>query len=227
MNPAITCDCGREFNSLRGLRIHQTRWCKRRNYPTGECKSNDGLMTQEYPHCVQELIAERQRPVDITSKPRIQCPKGNQTVTRINLNQELSFLLTTHLEGPIYLQMSSFCRVIYDVCLEWFGAVTHKKDKTEGKRPNRRQIQKGKLRSEQRMLKRQLKEAPIHERLELQTILNDIQKRIFVISRTENQRKHRKKKRQARRSFYSNPYAFAKNFSWNQRVASLMYRKRN
>ena len=85
-----------------------------------------------------------------------------------------------------------------------------KKDKTEGKRPNRRQIQKGKLRSEQRMLKRRFKEAPIHERQELQNILNDIQKKILVISRAENQRKHRKKKRQARRAFYSNPYAFVK-----------------
>ena len=146
----------------------------------------------------------------IPHKPRIQWPKGNQIATLTNLDQELSFLLNTHLKGPIDHQLSSFCRVIYDVCLEWFGAVTNKKDKTEGKRPNRRQIQKGKLRSEQRILKRRLKEAPIHERPELQNILNDIKKRILVISRAENQRKHRKKKRQARRAFYSNPYAFAK-----------------
>ena len=57
------------------------------------------------------------------------------------------------------------------------------------------------------MLKSQLKEAPIHERLELQNILNDIQKRILVISRAGNQRK---KKHQTRRSFNINPYAFAK-----------------
>ena len=88
--------------------------------------------------------------------------------------------------------------------------VTGKKDKTEGKRLNRRQIQKGKLRSEQRMLKCRLKEAPIHGRPELKNILNDIQKRILVIFIAENQRKHRKKKRKARRAFYSNPYAFAK-----------------
>ena len=60
------------------------------------------------------------------------------------------------------------------------------------------------------MLKRRLKEVPVHERPELQNILNDIQKRILEISRKENQRNHRKKKRQARRAFYSNPYAFAK-----------------
>ena len=44
MDPATTCDCGREFNSLRGLRIHKARWCKQRNSPAGECKSNDELM---------------------------------------------------------------------------------------------------------------------------------------------------------------------------------------
>ena len=92
----------------------------------------------------------------------------------------------------------------------WFGAVTDKKDKTEAKRPNRQQIQKRKLRSEQRILKRRLKEVPIHERPELQNILNDIQKRILVFSRAENQGKHRKKKRLARRAFYSNPHALAK-----------------
>ena len=47
----------------------------------GECKSNDGLMNQDHPHGVQEPIAERQRPEDIPSKPRIHCLKGNQIAT--------------------------------------------------------------------------------------------------------------------------------------------------
>ena len=145
IKPATTCDCSREFNSLRGLRIHKTRWCKQRYSPTGECKSNDGLINQEKPHSIQEPIAEQPGPRDIPSKPRIQWPKGNQTTTWTNLDQELSFLLTTHLKGPIDHQLSSFCRVIHDVFLEWFGAVTNKKDKTERKRPNSRQIQKSKL----------------------------------------------------------------------------------
>ena len=71
MYPATTCDCGREFNSLRELRIYNERWCKRRNSPTGECKSNDGLMNQEYPHSLQEPISERQGPGDIPNNPRI------------------------------------------------------------------------------------------------------------------------------------------------------------
>ena len=118
MYPATTCDCGRKFKSLRGLRIHKAHWCKQRNSPTGECKSNDGLMNQEYPYRVQVPTAERQHPGDIPSKPRNQRPKGNQTATWTNLEQELSFLLTTHLKGPIDQQISSFCRVIHDICLE-------------------------------------------------------------------------------------------------------------
>ena len=66
-----TYDWGRKFNSLWGLWIHKAHWCKECNSPTGECKSNDGLMNQEYPHSIQEPIAERQCPGDIPSKPRI------------------------------------------------------------------------------------------------------------------------------------------------------------
>ena len=71
MYPATMSDCGREFNGLQGLRIHKVHWCKQRKSSTGECKSNDGLMNQEYSHSIQEPIGECQRPGDIPSKPRI------------------------------------------------------------------------------------------------------------------------------------------------------------
>ena len=96
MDPATTCDCSREFNSLRGLRIHKARCYKQRNSPTGECKSNDGLMNQEYPHSVQGPIVNRQRPVDIPHKPRIQWPKGNQTVIWTNLVRPGAFFFAHH-----------------------------------------------------------------------------------------------------------------------------------
>ena len=91
MYPATTCDYSRKFNSLRESRIHQACWRKQRNSSTGECKSNDGPMNQDYPHSIHERIAKRQRPGDIPSKPRIHWPKGNQITTWTNLDQELSF----------------------------------------------------------------------------------------------------------------------------------------
>ena len=41
-------------------------------------------------------------------------------------------------------------------------------------------------------------------------LLDDIKQEILVLSRAENHRKRRKKKRKTRESFYRNPYAFAK-----------------
>ena len=71
------------------------------NIYTGEYKSNDGLMNQEYPHSVQEPIAEGQRPWDIPSKPRILWPKGNLIATWTNLDQELSFCSPPILRAPL------------------------------------------------------------------------------------------------------------------------------
>ena len=69
--PNRNMDCGRKFNSLRGTRIHKARWCEERNSPAGECKSNDGPMSQVYLHSIHEPIADHQRPEDISCKPRI------------------------------------------------------------------------------------------------------------------------------------------------------------
>lgn len=84
--PLATCDCGRKYNSLWGLWIHKAPWCKQRNSPIEECKSNDGFMNQEHPHSIKDPIAERKWPGDFPSKPRIQCSKSNQTIaTRHNI----------------------------------------------------------------------------------------------------------------------------------------------
>ena len=101
MYPATTCDCGRKFNSLRGSRIHKARWRKQRNFSTGECKSNDGLMNQDYPHSIHRPIAERQRLGRIPTKLRIEWPKGNQIASWTNLDQELSFYSPPILRAPL------------------------------------------------------------------------------------------------------------------------------
>ena len=100
---------------------------------------------------------------------------------------------------------------MYETSLEKFGAVESKNGRLGVvKRPNRRQVRKGQLRTNQRALKRQLKEAPEHEKAGLRTLLDDIKKQILVLSRAENKRKRQKRKRKARDAFYKNPYAFAK-----------------
>ena len=96
------------------------------------------------------------------SRPRIQWPKGKQKVTPSYLDQDFSLILANHLKGPTSQQIRSF----YSVVNMTWGVATRKGDKV-GKFPNRCQLQKGKIRAEQRGLKGRLKEAPYHERVGL------------------------------------------------------------
>ena len=150
------------------------------------------------------------QPGAFPSKARIQWPRGNQSSTWTNLDQELSTTLAVRLKGSTVKQLGSFCEIAYDMCLERFGEEESRKKSEIIQQPNRRQVRKGQLRMRQRQLKRQLNEAPDYEKPGIQALLDDIKHQILVLSRAENHRKRRKKKRRARESFYRNPYAFAK-----------------
>ena len=58
-------------------------------------------------------------PGEILGKPSIPWPKGNQKAIWTNLDQELSFILTTNLKGSIRQQIR-FYKIIYGVCFVLF-----------------------------------------------------------------------------------------------------------
>ena len=175
-----------------------------------ENKSVNGNSDQDNPHSVAEPIAAPKCRDPIASKARIKWPRGNQSSVWSRLDQELSATLTKRLKGSTAEQLSSFCDLIHNTCLEKFGEDERKKSENIIQQPNQRQLKKGQLRARQRQLKRQLQGAPDMERTGIQTLLDDIRQQILVISRAENQRKRRKRKRKARESFYKNPFGFAK-----------------
>ena len=124
LDPAAICDCGRRFKSLQGLHIHKACWCKQCNSPIRECKSNNGIMNLDYTHSVQNSIVEQQCSWEILSKLRTQWPKGNQKAVWTNLDQELSFILTTNLKGPIRQQISVVLGLFYFVKLYMMFALS-------------------------------------------------------------------------------------------------------
>ena len=63
-------------------------------------------MNLDNTHSVQDPIVVQQCPEEILSKSRIQWPNDNQKAIWINLDQELSFILTTNLKGSIKQQIS-------------------------------------------------------------------------------------------------------------------------
>lgn len=68
----------------------------------------------------QEAIAGAKLSGEITSKPRIQCRKGNQRATLI---------LTNHLKGPISKGIRSFCRAVYEAYHEWLSVANASGDR--------------------------------------------------------------------------------------------------
>ena len=89
--------------------------------PPLESKSIDGISNQDIPHSVPEPIAAPTPPGDIPSKARIRWPKGNQSATWTELDDELSLVLTARLKGPTAKQLSLFCDIVYQTSLEKFG----------------------------------------------------------------------------------------------------------
>ena len=89
-------------------------------------------------------------------------------------------------------QLSAFCQIVHSLCLEKFGEEVKRKKKDGLKQPNLCQVKKGKLRTRQWQLKRQLKDAPQQEKIWIQVLLDDIKQEILVLSRAENHRKRRK-----------------------------------
>ena len=109
------------------------------------------------------------------------------------------------LKGSTAKQLSAFCEIVHSLCLEKFGEEVKRKKSDGLKQPNRRQVKKGQLRARQQQLKRQLKDAPQQEKIGIQVLLDDIKQEILVLSRAENHKKLRKKKRKTRESFYRSP----------------------
>ena len=93
----------------------------------------------------------------------------------------------------IVTQLKTFTDIVVQTCTERLGIEERTEKKVVEKRPNRRQVQKGKLRTRERQLKKALQEAPDNEKPGINELLKDIHKQILTLSRAEN---HRKKERE-------------------------------
>ena len=82
------------------------------------------------------------------------------------------------------------------------------------------------MRSRQWQLKRQLKDAPQQEKIEVQMLLDDIKQEILVFSQAEYYRKRGKKKRKARETLGTHR-SLLRCSSPQPRVADLIFTKKN
>ena len=201
-NPkAAACSsCGKTFSNLRGLATHKARWCKEQRVGPEPYKPNDGIQNQESHHSVQESIDQ---PDAKSSTSRIKWPTGAAKTEWKGLDEDLTRALDNRLKEcdscDIATQLKTFTDIVVQTCTERLGIEERTEKKVVEKRPNRRQVQKGKLRTRERQLKKALQEAPDNEKPGINELLNDIHKQILTLARAENHRKKKKEKKEDKR----------------------------
>ena len=123
---ATACSCGKEFDTTRGLKIHQSRWCKdkvdeQRKICEDHNKSVNGNQSPDINHSVQVPTANQpELPETEPSNERLNWPAGNAKKEWSSLDNELDEILESRLaecraydyEG----RLSVLTTVVYDKC---------------------------------------------------------------------------------------------------------------
>ena len=192
--------CGRSFASIKAMRIHRTKMgCLSRQRCKSQSeinKSIEGNQSQENYYSTQaHFVCQPNAPSVKGNAIRINWPKANDDRWKV-FDEEVFFIFRNSLRGSVRVKLHSFTEIINVVCLEHIGA----EDVQKGENiltANRRQREKGRLRAEERLQKKRLKEMP-NERELVTRQLSEVGEKILIIARAENARKHRQKKRKAR-----------------------------
>ena len=207
---AVCAACGRSLKNARGLAIHQARWCKKLRGGPEPHKPDEGNQSQEEHHSAQEPQAQP----DAVSTKELKWPKGAAKDEWKHLDHFLAFEIDQRMGASVFSdqadKLAMFTEVVGELCIQQLGTTERKERKEVQARPNRRQVQKGILRTRERDLKKLFKDAPEEERPGIQELLDDVHRQILTISRAEYLRKKRKRKRKTREHFYKNPFKFAK-----------------
>ena len=207
---AVCAACGRSLKNARGLAIHQARWCKKQRGGPEPHKPDEGNQSQEEHHSAQEPQAQP----DAVSTKELKWPKGAAKDEWKHLDHFLAFEIDQRMGASVFSdqadKLAMFTEVVGELCIQHLGTTERKERKEVQARPNRRQVQKGILRTRERDLKKLFKDAPEEERPGIQELLDDVHRQILTISRAEYLRKKRKRKRKTREHFYKNPFKFAK-----------------
>ena len=221
------CCCGRSFKSARAMKIHRTKkGClreKQREGPSivkGPCKADEGKEDQETHHSVHLPRANLSSPGNQETKQRLRWPKAASLSTWSQLDMDLAQLLQAALRGPIDRKLRVFPEVVYRTCAEKFGMEPTKTERPP-KQANRRQVEKGRLRQQQRHLKKRLKTSLENEKPGILSLLNDIRKKIQTLARAEYERTKRKRRRAQVSAFYRNPYTFTRKILQGKKSGSL------
>ena len=170
---------------------------------TDELDENSSVSEEE---TTREENPDNCQGVPDSRKKRVKWPKGTDTQTWQEFDEDASKLLATTLSGGVDKKVNSLTSIVYNMGLDRFGSAEMKERNPH--LPNRREKEISQLRGELRELRRQHRRNPEDQGLkDLREVLRG---RIIILRRAENHRKNRHKRSKTRKQFIQDPYKFVK-----------------
>lgn len=158
------------------------------------------------PQVGDETATRQQQPLS-SRKEQVKWPWQNDKKAWMKLDEDLDTILQVALQGSVERKLGALPTITYAVGLERFG-MAEKHGTSRPYKPNRREEEIKRLRSEIRALGKQFKRANEEERVGLGQLRNLRRQKIQRLRRAERLRKNRKLKERRRAAFFGNPYKF-------------------
>ena len=209
------CVCGRKFKSQKGAKIHRTKMgcdsllkIQKQRSATAD-KTSENLSQDAY-HSAKDIQAVELKIETQPKLPRIKFPPACDSEAWSMLDHILSKTLHKKLGRKKYDQrLNESSQVIYDTCKNIYG-LKEENTKTPAKK-NRRQRMMQDLRNKKRNLKKQIHLASSEDEKEgLLKIWQDLKEKHNALSRAENLRKRRAKRRKEQERFFQEPFKYAR-----------------
>lgn len=219
--------CHKTFDTVRGLKIHEGKVCKKRTQCIPRSYKTRSQSTQEANHSgVTMETAEPSNELPQIDeiepkKPKILWPPAKDKVKYKELEEEV-LRLTSKDKGSTSDKLESLAKAIYKVGEKLFGV---KEDTNCSKKKTvivlRRNRKLERLRIEKKDLKKRFKNAPAHEKEGLTVLFNQVKEKSRLIQRSIRRAERRKKAQKTRTSFLKQPYEFAKKLFVEARNGTL------
>jgi len=207
-----TCVCQRQFATERGMKIHRTKkgCLKVLENCSANARKADDVAPQVDNHSGCEINTQ---PPEVHQKEEVEkiaWPKMSDKDSWKDLDDYASTAIRSALCGSAKNKARQLPKILYSVCIERLGSVAKKTGDPKTKQANRRQVEKGRLRKQQRDLKKQLRCCSEQGREGIVVLMDSIRDKIKELVRAEASRKRRRERRRKRERFLKNPYGFAK-----------------
>ena len=120
-------------------------------------------------------------------------------------------------------KLTTFGDIIYQTCINTFGAKQHQAKREPKKSRRQREIET--LRKQKKNVRKQMKSATEEEKYGLQELWRGLKTRHSALSRAESARKRRSQKKKNQERFYKDPFQFARQLFQQPRSGSLSAEK--